>query len=730
MTDVDPATVAELNAGWQVEVPETDTEALLREAAEDTPGGVPAVADNTGDGQGEADTGEGRWRPPAESKPFLPAWWHSDQRWEVIGWHVNYRVREAIRLALFLATMYWLRAARRTPRGIGRTVAATWRWVFDHESLPVRRTLSEGTTRHEAVTFLAVRKQRDERTGRRGTWVLAGVALLAGGLASIRWVGPWWLQAATVALGLIVFGKAGSDAADPIIDRRVITPRIRKLDPGTIERAFEAAGLSTDKRPISIPVPIVRDGPGWAATIDLDFHYTAEQAIKRREQLAAGLDFDETQVWLDRVRGTAGSARRLRLWVADEDPFEQSAGPWPLLKAGTVNVFAPFPFGTDQRARLVAVMMMFTGLLIGALPRIGKTNAGRITALACALDPIVELHIWDGKGGSDWRAFTAVAHRAGFGARREVAAGLLADLEDIQKRMNTRYDTIARLGPEMCPDSQVTRDLAERRGLGLWPIGVWIDEFQRYTSDPEHGASIVDVLIDIAKIGPAVGIFLVLMTQKPDSVSIPTPLRDVIGTRLGMHVKTWQSSETILGAGSKAEGYNAAIFRRSDKGVGWLVGADDSGNVEDARITRTYYVSTEQCGPIIDRARSIRSTTGLLTGIAAGEETPIRSEDPTVFLVDLLSIWPAGIDKVPNARLAELLADQSSRYAGWEGKDVTAAASRHGIGGVQINRLHDPDGGERSNLRGTARTDVETALAHANQTASNPPEHAGTGGRP
>jgi S-DNA-T family DNA segregation ATPase FtsK/SpoIIIE len=699
LVDVDPQTTARINGAWSVEVPETDEEVLLREAFEDDPD------DNTApDGPDAA-----RWKPPVESRPFLPAWWHSDQRWEVIAWHANYRAREAVRLVVFLASLYWLRALRRTPRGIGATVAATWRWVFDHESLPIRQTLRDSNSQKEFVTWLAVSRQRNERVSRRGTWVLVGAAVLAGYAAVVWFFGQWWLKTVTVMVALIVFGKAGSDAADPIIDRRRIIPRVRKLDAGVIERAFEAAGLASDKRPISIPIPIVRDGPGWAAVIDLDFHYTAEQAIKRRQQIAAGLDFDETQVWLDRVRGTAGSARRLKLWVCDEDPFEQSSGPWPLLRAGTVDVFSPFPFGTDQRGTRVDVSCMFTSMLIGSVPRIGKTAAGRLIALAWALDPVTELHLWDGKGGSDWREGAGVAHRCGFGPRTEVAQTLLADLLDVQKRMNDRYDQVAKLGTDLCPDSQVTRDLAERRGLALWPVGIFIDEFQRYTGHPEFGEKIVEVLIDIAKVGPAVGIFLCLMTQKPDATSVPSALRDVIGTRFALHVRAWQASDCILGAGAHVEGYDSSQFRRSDKGVGWLIGADDSGAVEDARITRTYYVNTESAGPIWSRARTARTKAGLLTGVAAGQEAPPVVQDRTAVLVDVLSVWPPGQDKVANVRLAGLLADSSTRYEGWSGTDVTAALAKHGITTVQVNRQHG-DGDDRRNLRGTARADVENAL--------------------
>src|SRR5207245_9553920 len=100
------------------------------------------------------------------------------------------------------------------------------------------------------------------------------------------------------------------------------------------------------------------DGPGWRALLDLPRWTTADKAIKKRDQIAAGLDLDEVQVWPERVRGTTGSARRLSLWVADEDPYAKPSGPWPLIQRGTVDIFAPFPFGPDQRGRPGTLQLM------------------------------------------------------------------------------------------------------------------------------------------------------------------------------------------------------------------------------------------------------------------------------------------------------------------------------------------------------------------------------------
>jgi len=44
--------------------------------------------------------------------------------------------------------------------------------------------------------------------------------------------------------------------------------------------------------------------------------------------------------------------------VADEDPYAKISALWPLIAKGSVDVFEPFPFGEDQRGRLVQMQRL------------------------------------------------------------------------------------------------------------------------------------------------------------------------------------------------------------------------------------------------------------------------------------------------------------------------------------------------------------------------------------
>jgi S-DNA-T family DNA segregation ATPase FtsK/SpoIIIE len=89
------------------------------------------------------------------------------------------------------------------------------------------------------------------------------------------------------------------------------------------------------------------------------------------------------------------------LWVGDEDMSKSRQPVWPLRKTGSVDLFKPQPFGTDQRGRWVEITLMFISMVIGAVPRMGKTFALRELLLIAGMDPRAELHAFDLKGTGD-----------------------------------------------------------------------------------------------------------------------------------------------------------------------------------------------------------------------------------------------------------------------------------------------------------------------------------------
>jgi S-DNA-T family DNA segregation ATPase FtsK/SpoIIIE len=181
-----------------------------------------------------------------------------------------------------------------------------------------------------------------------------------------------------------------------------------------------------------------------------------------------------------------------------------------------------------------------------------------------------------------------------------------------------------------------------------------------------------------------------------------------------MKVMTYQASDTILGAGSYAAGMDASKLLRAHKGVGILLGADDSGTVEEALTVRTNRTPIADIDAVIGRARGLRETAGTLTGYAAGERS--QAVEMVSLLDDVLTVVPAGEPKVWSetvaARLAEL---RPEVYGGWKPEQVAAALKPYGVPvGRQVWGT-DPATGEKANRKGIHREDIAAAVAERNQ---------------
>ena len=145
--------------------------------------------------------------------------------------------------------------------------------------------------------------------------------------------------------------------------------------------ALRAAGLvKTDATP-QLVTPPLRDGNGWAVTLDLPRGggKTAADVIAKRDTVAAELGVDEIQVIMSRVRAAAGGhAGRLSVWVADDDPYLGAPNPSPLTGVEQFSVWDPITFGRDARGRLILLFLMWQSMFFGGLPRRGKTFAQRL----------------------------------------------------------------------------------------------------------------------------------------------------------------------------------------------------------------------------------------------------------------------------------------------------------------------------------------------------------------
>ncbi|HEX5495247.1 MAG TPA: hypothetical protein VFX70_11805, partial [Mycobacteriales bacterium] len=557
---------------------------------------------------------------------------------------------------------------------------------------------------------LAIARARAERIKTRLTAAGVSAGAGTGGGVAVWELAPHGVAYAGLAAVVAALGVAGRRADRPLVAHAVIPQAVRKLTPDVVSHAFIAAKLATDKDRVTFAEPISRDGAGFRVVVDLPPGQTADRAISRRVEISSGLDRDERQVFLSRQRGGTGSARRVVMWVADVDPLSVPAGRSPLVTTARVNFWQPFGFGVNERGATVPLCLMWTAMLVGAIPRMGKTFSARLPALAAALDPDVRMYVYDFKGSPDWVPFRHVAHRIQFGDRPDPDTGVdpvaefLADMQELQVEVDRRYRTLRNLPPSVTPEGKLTEAIARSTRYGMPVVLVVADEIQRALGHGTYGKEIYEVLTDLVKAAPAVGVHFLASTQKPDKDSMPSGFRDQFGIRFALRVMSRDVSEVVLGAGAYSEGLNAATLSADAKGVGLLRGTGDSGDEVASSVVRTYLADGRDAETICQRGRALRDAAGTLTGAAIGDAPVAERHERNIRddLAEAIGVDERAHSDVLCARLAQAYPDT---YTGWTPVQLAAALKPAGIETRQVWATGMD--GQPANRRGIRRSDLD-----------------------
>ncbi|MFE6228738.1 cell division protein FtsK [Streptomyces sp. NPDC057854] len=643
----------------------------------------------------------------AKRRDVIPVWLRSTSELRTAAGWVARHYAHTVGYHALRTPVYALRLALQSPVGAARFVGGVMRWVADREGEPVR---AAAVRKEDAVEYLRLSAQRDDRVKLRT--LIAAVATFIGATVAlaIYVLAPGWLQTVSVGLVLLALGWAGRKADAPVVHRAVEIPKASKLTSDIVLRALGALGIPAINQAqgkgrdgFEFTAPITRDGPGWRAQGNLPYGVTVTDIIERRERLASGLRRPLGCVWPEPA--SEEHPGHMVLWVGDQDLTKAKKPAWPLAKSGGVDLFKPVAYGTDQRGRWVEVTLMYIAGVIGAIPRMGKTFLLRLLLLIAALDPRAELHTYDMKGTGDLDPVgNAVSHRHAAGDDDEAIAYALADLRAVREELRRRTKAIRALPRDICPESKVTSQLADKPSLGLHPIVIGVDECQVLFEHPEHGKEFEEICTDLVKRGPATGIVLLLATQRPDAKSLPTGISANAGARWCLKVMGQTENDMVLGTSAYKRGVRATMFAWGDKGIHYFVGEG-----ADARIVSSVYVDAPGAEAIAARARTAREKAGLLSGYAMGEEPEAVTGPAYDLLADILAVVPAAEAKVWSetvvSRLAELRPDV---YGGWETDALAAGLKPHGISTVQVGRRVD---GKVVNRRGIARADITTAIA-------------------
>lgn len=574
-----------------------------------------------------------------------------------------------------------------------------WHWTPGWVLESVAVAAGRSGHAHAMQAHTEGKKTRSSR-GRIIAACAAGVVVAA--IAAWHYA-PHWTFLAVPLVVVPVLVHHGKPRGRVLAERAVVSPQYEKLTSDIIVRALGSLSLSginkviSEGREIQFVAPGVhRDGPGWRAELDLPYGVTVQEVMGRRDKLASGLRRPLGCVWPEASEEHAG---RLILYVCDQ-PLSRARQPaWPLARS-QADVFAPLPFGTDQRGRLVSLPLMFSNLLIGSIPRQGKTVALRNVLLAAALDPSAELRVFELKGTGDLDMLAPCCHAYGSGADDDTIADALASLRQLAEvELVRRAKMIRELGKDVLPESKVTPEAARRRSLRLHPVVFAIDECQEAFAHPDHGKLFEQYALPVIKRGPALGIMLLLGTQRPDAASLPTGVSANMGLRFCLRVMGQTENDMILGTSQYQNGVRATLMNPSDKGCGYLVGVADH-----AQVVKSFNINGKQAEAIAVRARAAREAAGTLTGHALGEET---GAEPRSFAADVLTVFGADErlwTETIAVRLADLIPDV---YA-----DVTAtavASQLRGLG-VTVKKVREPGREPRAGCERSAVQEAAGAL--------------------
>ncbi|MBV9141310.1 MAG: hypothetical protein JO115_10395 [Pseudonocardiales bacterium] len=641
-------------------------------------------------------------RPPMPV--VLPRWLRSRAtalstlRWagEYAGRHVAFHAWRAP--AYGLALGWW------TLRGVARAIAAGVGWVSVRTEYHPLITAAREAKRWDLVRDLIAERRALARIRIKTTAWLAvsgGSAAAAGIVLLGKVVG--WAALTGAGLGALWLGRPRTT---PVLPPGPALPVALELSADMLTDALRAAGLVKADATPQLVTPPLRDGNGWAVTLDLPRGggKTAADVIAKRDTVAAELGVDEIQVIMSRVRAAAGGhAGRLSVWVADDDPYLGAPNPSPLSTAEQFSVWDPIPFGRDARGRRIMLGLMWQSMFFGGLPRRGKTFAQRLPSAAGVLDPYVRHYVADGKGGADWRPMRGVAHRLVIGAEDEAIERFLAMLDELITEMGRRFAVLGTLPTSVCPEGKLTPEISRRHDMPV--IFITIDELQEYLSamPAPLKEETVEKLARLARRAPAAGFILNAASQRPDADSVPAKLREIITYRYCTQVVDRTSSDMVLGKGKAAQGADASILSEDHKGVGVLV--TGPGSFE---IVRCDYMDLPTFATVCAHGRALRVAAGTLTGDAASDTVAAAEaagvQIPTV-LADVLYAMH-GVERMHTSTLLSRLVNMDEdSYGDYTPERLAEELERAGV--TRSGRQVKVDG---INLAGYRRADLEAAI--------------------
>ncbi len=354
---------------------------------------------------------------------------------------------------------------------------------------------------------------------------------------------------------------------------------------------------------------------GYRAIFDLPPGVTPDMVADKGDVLATNLHRIAMEVWpSDYGKQKGGRAGYVNLYVADAGIMDKPTPEYPLMHAGTGDVFAGVPIGITQRGDVVLWPINGSNFVFGGRPGQGKSNAMRVVFAGAALDPLAELRMHVFAGNGDFDNYERRLSRYQKGASPEHAEQATEHLRELFAEVERREERLAELGAK-----KLTRAISEQH-KDMRPLLVGFSECHELFGDETCGAEAADLAVRVVKRGRKTGVSLGFDTQSSRADAIPSQLVENMGTNGCFSVKTWRSNDGFLGDGSFAAGIRATELRFNvDRGTMLATGVSE----ELFEIVRTFFIEVnddtgwDAAADIIERS---------MTQLAPG--TPVAGDRP------------------------------------------------------------------------------------------------------
>jgi S-DNA-T family DNA segregation ATPase FtsK/SpoIIIE len=520
------------------------------------------------------------------------------------------------------------------------------KWAHDRRLMPgkekeKRRREMEDAFKDSASAMSKYRSAQREARMRRAVRGIAALAPIAGvegaGLQLLGAPGGLAATAATLATFALIGRR--TTAGELYTDRDAKIGDGDRMTDSMVNRVYRDARViaADDELRLITPCTLTADGKAWQVVFQLPSGIPAKKALGAREGIANGFGVSVQQV--HQTRGNREDTIHLR--VSLKLPFSTKPTRGPLLDAERVNLWQPIRMGVNLRGEEVFTSWVERSGLFGGEPGSGKSAAANDLLLAAALDPTVRMYLADGKAGADITPFEPIAAMFDTDGDPDRLLDILQHMWDVE--IKERRALAKEHGSRKLTEAMAAVD--PRVCLAV----LLVDEWSSYgaAADQKTRQEMERLLRLIVQQGRALGIISLAATQKPDSDSVPTGIRDILSIRWAMRCLTPQASDTILGQGYASAGHNAQDILKSQRGVGIYM----DGEGAEPELVRGDYYDDDEVAAIMQRAYALRQEAGTLP-LGPMDRLRAAGEDGEI-LATLFGLYAEGVDVLPAARVTE-----------------------------------------------------------------------------